>query len=87
MRPTFSGGARPLPARAVPRLRVARTVPFRVNATYPENQPKPTMPANLLMNLPQLPEPLEYRVVGQHLLLIDTATDLIVDYVLNAITT
>ena len=63
------------------------TVPFRVNAKYPENQPKPTMPANLLLNLPQLPEPLEYRVVGQHLLLIDTATDLIVDYILNAITT
>jgi len=63
------------------------TVPFKVNATYPENQPKPTMPANLLMNLPTLPEPLEYRVVGQHLLLIDTAADVIVDYMLNVITT
>lgn len=63
------------------------TVPFKVNAKYPENQPKPTMPANLLLNLPVLPEPLEYRVVGQHLLLLDTATDLIVDYILNAVTT
>jgi hypothetical protein len=63
------------------------TVPFKVNAKYPENQPKPTMPPNLLMNLPTLPEPLEYRVVGQHLLLLDTATDLVVDYILNAITT
>jgi hypothetical protein len=63
------------------------TVPFRVNAKYPDTQPKPTMPANLLLNLPPLPEPLEYRVVGQHLLLIDTAADLIVDYILNAITT
>ena len=63
------------------------TVAFKVNATYPENQPKPTMPANLLMNLPTLPEPLEYRVVGQHLLLIDTAADVIVDYMLNVITT
>ena len=63
------------------------TVPFRVNAKYPDAQPKPTMPSNLLMNLPPLPDPLEYRVVGQHLLLIDTATDLIVDYILNAITT
>lgn len=59
------------------------TVPFKVNARYPENQPKPTMPANLLLNLPTLPEPLEYRVVGQHLLLLDTAADLIVDYALN----
>ena len=63
------------------------TVSFKVNAKYPENQPKPTMPANLLLNLPQLPEPLEYRVVGQHLLLLDTASDLIVDYILNVITT
>jgi hypothetical protein len=63
------------------------TVPFKVNAKYPENQPKPTMPANLLLNLPRLPEPLEYRVVGQHLLLLDTATDLIVDYILNVIIT
>lgn len=63
------------------------TVPFKVNAKYPENQPKPTMPANLLLNLPTVPEPLEYRVVGQHLLLIDTAADVIVDYMLNVITT
>jgi hypothetical protein len=63
------------------------TVAFKVNAKYPENQPRPTMPANLLLNLPTLPEPLEYRVVGQHLLLIDTAADLIVDYILNVITT
>jgi hypothetical protein len=63
------------------------TVPFKVNAKYPENQPKPTMPASLLLNLPRLPEPLEYRVVGQHLLLLDTAADVVVDYILNAITT
>jgi hypothetical protein len=62
-------------------------VPFKVNAKYPEAQPKPTMPANLLMNLPRLPEPLEYRVVGQHLLLLDTASDLVVDYILNVIKT
>ena len=67
--------------------RRAGTVAFKVNAKYPEGQPKPTMPANLLLNLPPLPEPLEYRVVGQHLLLLDTAADLIVDYILNVITT
>jgi len=63
------------------------TVAFKVNAKYPENQPRPTMPANLLLNLPTLPEPLEYRVVGQHLLLLDTASALIVDYILNVIKT
>jgi hypothetical protein len=65
----------------------AGAVPFKVNAKYPENQPLPTVPANLLLSLPPLPAPLEYRIVGQHLLLLDTATDLVVDYMLNAITT
>jgi hypothetical protein len=60
------------------------SVPFKVNAKYPEGQPIPSVPANLLLTLPSLPAPLEYRIVGQHLLLIDTATDLIVDYILNA---
>ena len=63
------------------------TVPFKVNAKYPEGQPIPSMPTNLLLNLPPLPEPLEYRVVGQHLLLLDTAADLVVDYILNVIKT
>lgn len=63
------------------------TVPFKVNANYPEDQPLPTVPAQLLLTLPSLPAPLEYRVVGQHLLLLDTAADLIVDYILNAIIT
>jgi hypothetical protein len=63
------------------------TVPFKVNAKYPEGQPLPTVPANVLITLPPLPEPLEYRIVGQHLLLLDTSADLIVDYILNAITT
>ena len=63
------------------------TVPFKVNAKYPEGQPKPTVPASLLLTLPSLPAPLEYRVVGQHLLLLDVEADLIVDYILNAITT
>ena len=63
------------------------SVPFKVNAKYPEGQPLPTVPAKLLITLPSLPAPLEYRVVGQHLLLLDTAADLVVDYILNAITT
>ena len=63
------------------------SVPFKVDAKYPESQPLPTVPANVLLSLPSLPGPLEYRIVGQHLLLLDTSADLIVDYILNAITT
>jgi hypothetical protein len=63
------------------------TVPFKVNAKYPEGQPLPTMPAHVLITLPRLPAPLEYRIVGQHLLLIDTSAELVVDYILNATVT
>jgi hypothetical protein len=63
------------------------SVPFKVNAGFPQDQPLPSVPANLLLALPTLPAPLEYRIVGQHLILLDTASDLIVDYILNAITT
>jgi hypothetical protein len=59
------------------------SIPFKVNAKYPENQPLPSVPANILLNLPELPAPLEYRIVGRHMLLLDTAADLIVDYMLN----
>ena len=61
------------------------SIAFKVNAKYPEGQPRPTMPANLLVNLPTLPKPLEYRIVGKHLILLDGDADLIVDYIPNAI--
>ena len=61
------------------------SIPFKVNAKYPEGQPRPTVPSNVLRNLPTLPKPLEYRVIGRHLLLLDTDAGLIVDYIPNAI--
>jgi hypothetical protein len=60
-------------------------VPLKVNAAYPEGAPLPTMPANLLANLPSLPEDLEYRIVGKHLILRDVDANLIVDFIPNAI--
>ena len=62
-------------------------VPFKVNAKYPEKLSLPTVPANVLLALPALPAPLEYRIVGQHLLLLDTQADLVVDYLLNVVPT
>ena len=46
-----------------------QTSPFKVNAKYPEGASLPTVPANLLVNLPTLPEPLQYRIVEKHLIL------------------
>lgn len=61
------------------------SVSFTVNAKYPQTQPLPSMPPNLLAVLPKLPEELEYRIVGTHLLLLDVHTDLIVDFMTNII--
>lgn len=60
-------------------------IPFKVNAKYPDDQPKPTVPASFLQNLPKLPEPLEYRVIGNHLVLLDGGANVIVDYIPNAV--
>lgn len=60
-------------------------VPFKVNATYPENQPLPTVPPDLLARLPKLPEELEYRIIDMHLILRDIDANLIVDYMPNVI--
>jgi hypothetical protein len=61
------------------------TVPFKVNAPYPEGKAFPTVPAQLLLNLPPLPKQVEYRIIDNHLILRDTEANLIVDYMLNAI--
>lgn len=60
-------------------------VPFKVNAKYPDGAPVPTVPANLLINLPTLPEPLQYRIIDRHLILLDEDADVILDYALNVI--
>jgi hypothetical protein len=60
-------------------------VPLKVNSHYPEAEPLSTVPPNLLARLPQLPEQLDYRITGKHLLLRDADANLIVDYIPNAI--
>ena len=60
-------------------------IPFKVNAKYPDGASVPTVPANLLLSLPTLPEPLQYRIIDKHLILLDEDADVIVDYALNVI--
>ena len=60
-------------------------VALKVNAAYPENQPLPTVPPNLLAALPKLPESLEFRFVNNDLILRDVHANLIVDYIPKAI--
>jgi hypothetical protein len=54
-----------------------------VNATYPSALPLGTFPASLLAALPPLPEDLEYRFVGRHLILRDVKANIIVDVLPN----
>src|SRR3954470_5435903 len=58
----------------------------RVNASYPEERPFSTVPANILAILPQLPEHMEYRFIGPHLGLLDTRANVIVDWIPYALT-
>ena len=55
-------------------------VVLKVNGPYPSGAPLPTVPPNLLANLPQLPEDLEYRILGRDLILRDVHANLIVDF-------
>jgi hypothetical protein len=56
-----------------------------VNALYPEDRPLSTIPLDLLSRLPKLPDDLEYRFVGRHLILRDGKANLIVDCMRNVI--
>lgn len=60
-------------------------IPFKVNGTYAEEAPVSTVPPNVLATLPKLPEDIEYRFVGKHLILRDARANLVIDYLLNAI--
>jgi hypothetical protein len=63
----------------------AGEVPFKVNGEYPKDVPLSTVPPDMLKMLPPLPENLQYRFVGKHLILYCTRGNLIIDYMLNAI--
>jgi hypothetical protein len=56
-----------------------------VNATYPPALPLGTFPASLLAALPPVPEDLEYRFVGRHLILRDVKANIIVDVLPNVL--
>jgi hypothetical protein len=54
-----------------------------VNDTYPEGASRSTVPPNVLQVLPQLPDGLEYRMVGNNLVLLDVRAAVVVDYLLD----
>lgn len=61
------------------RVRVA------INGRYPDDVPLATMPSQVLGALPRLPADLEYRFLGDRLILLDVHARIVVDYVDNAL--
>lgn len=59
-------------------------VQFNVNDRYPDTIPMSTMPPDVLAALPPLEKDLEYRFVGNRLVLLDLQSHLIIDFVTNA---
>ena len=53
---------------------------LRVNDRYPDAIPLSTMPPQVLKALPKLEEDLEYRFVGERLVLMDAHAHIIVDF-------
>lgn len=60
-------------------------IPLQVNAVYPERLPLQSTPPSVLMNLPELPPELDYRIVGHDLVLRDVGGNIIVDFITSAI--
>ena len=56
-----------------------------INQTYPADAALPTVPPLLLLNLPRLPDNLQYRFWGRHLLLLDADAQIILDYMANVL--
>lgn len=62
------------------------TIPVRVNGAFPTSLPLPTVPPQVLLALPRLPDKeIEYRFMGTRLLLLDTRANMVIDYMEHAL--
>jgi len=58
---------------------------LQVNGRYPDTVPLTSIPPQVLQTLPKLTEDLEYRFIGDWLILLDTHAHVIADYIDNAL--
>jgi len=70
--------------RAAIRDEETRAVRLAINGRYPDGLPRSSMPPQILLVLPRLPEPLEYRFVGERLVLLDIHALIVADYMDDA---
>ena len=60
-------------------------VKLAVNGRYPDAVPISTIPPQVLQTLPQLTEDLEYRFIGNRLIILDSHAHIIADYIEDAL--
>jgi hypothetical protein len=60
-------------------------VKLSVNDRYPDTVPLTSIPPQVLQTLPKLTEDLEYRFIGDWLILLDTHAHVIADFIDNAL--
>ena len=60
-------------------------IQLQINQSYPEEVALQSTPPTLLLNLPELPKGLEYRILGRELVLRDSDANIIVDYIPNVL--
>lgn len=60
-------------------------VKVTVNGRYPDEVPLSTVPPQVLASLPKLPTTLEYRFVGDTLVLLDVQAHIVIDYIEDAL--
>jgi len=60
-------------------------IKIAVNGRYPDNVPVSTVPPEVLQTLPQLAEDMEYRFIGDRLILMDVHAHLVADFIEDAL--
>jgi hypothetical protein len=60
-------------------------ISIAVNGRYPDAVPISTVPPEVLQTMPKLAEDMEYRFVGDNLILLDAHAHIVADYIADAI--
>ena len=85
IRKTFQEPGSQVVRRTVQEGDPPKPIVVRVNGVYPDDSPVMTTPPTLLGRLPELPKEMTYRILGHTFVLLDNKTNLIVDFIPDAI--
>jgi hypothetical protein len=61
-----------------------RAVRLMINGRYPDGIPLSSVPPQILLLLPRLPDELQYHFVGDRLILVDVHANIVVDFIEKA---